>query len=45
MLKARAAGDDANVLVVAGAGHFDMIAPFSVAWTVILGEIRTLLAR
>ncbi len=43
MLKARAAGDDANLTVVKGAGHFDLIAPFSVAWSMIMRETRILL--
>ena len=45
MLKARAAGDDVRVVVVDGAGHFDLIAPFSVAWTMVLQEVQALLQK
>lgn len=36
---AKAAADNAQVIEVEGAGHFDMVSPFSVAW----GEIRQVL--
>jgi acetyl esterase/lipase len=45
MMKARAAGDDVRTIVVDGAGHFDLIAPFSVAWTMVLQEIQSLLEK
>ncbi|MFT5351503.1 MAG: acetyl esterase/lipase [Planctomycetota bacterium] len=42
--KALGAGDDATLTVIDNASHFDMIAPFSVAWTKIMQEIKALLA-
>ena len=43
MQAARKAGDDITLTVVDQAGHFDVIAPFSVAWQMIMSEIRALL--
>ena len=34
-VRARAAGDDAAVTVVEGAGHFDVVASFAPAWGVV----------
>lgn len=41
--RARAAGDDAVLRVVPGAGHFEIASPQSSAWPVVLAEIRRLL--
>ena len=41
--RARAAGDDAQVVLVEAAGHFDLVAPWSPAWTVVERTIRALL--
>ena len=35
LLRARASGDDVELLVVDGAGHFNLIAPFSTAWKIV----------
>lgn len=43
--RARVAGDDAQVRVVEGAGHFDVIAPFAPAWGTVERAVRELLAR
>jgi acetyl esterase/lipase len=45
MLKARAAGDDVRTVIIDGAGHFDLIAPFSVAWAMVLQEVQSLLEK
>lgn len=42
---ARAAGDDARVLMLEGAGHFDLIAPPTAAWATVSGAILDLLGR
>ena len=41
----RAAGDQVTVRWVAGAGHVDLIAPGSNAWTITVAEIRAALRR
>jgi acetyl esterase/lipase len=41
--RARAAGDDARVVRIEGAGHFDVIAPFAPAWRSVLAAVRELL--
>lgn len=41
--RAQAAGDDAVLRVVPGAGHFEIASPHSSAWPVVLAEIRRLL--
>lgn len=38
-----ALGDDARVIRVDGAGHFDVIAPFAPAWPTVLAAVRSLL--
>ncbi len=43
LAKARAAGDDISLAVVDGAGHFDVIAPISTAWKIVMRETRQLL--
>ncbi len=43
LLEARKAGDDITLAVVDGAGHFDVIAPISTAWKIIMRETRQLL--
>ncbi len=43
MLEARKTGDDVTLAVVDNAGHFDVIAPFSVAWRMVLRETKALL--
>lgn len=40
---ARRAGDDVQLLVVTGAGHFESASPASSAWPTVLGAIRSLL--
>ncbi len=40
---ARAAGDDARVVLVEGAGHFDVVAPFAPAWAEVERAIRSLM--
>ena len=42
--RARAAGDDAAMRIVPGAGHFEIASPHTTAWPIVLDEIRTLLA-
>lgn len=37
---ARAAGDDARVVPVEGAGHFDVVAPHAPAWTRVVAAVR-----
>jgi acetyl esterase/lipase len=41
--RAVAAGDDARVVRIEGAGHFDVIAPFAPAWHSVLAAVRELL--
>jgi acetyl esterase/lipase len=43
--RARAAGDDAVLRAVPGAGHFEIASPHSAAWPVVRGEIERLLRR
>lgn len=38
--RARAAGDNAEVIILPGASHYDEIAASSPAWTLVLGAIR-----
>lgn len=40
--KAKAKGDDVQVLTVEGGGHFDMVSPHSAAWQVIKKELALL---
>ena len=40
---AQRAGDDAQLKIVPGAGHFETASPSSPAWPVVLGAIRSLL--
>ncbi len=40
---ARAAGDDARTVLVQGAGHFDVVAPFAPAWAEVERAIRSLI--
>ena len=42
--RAAAKGDDAQVVLIDGAGHFDLIAPFAPAWSRIERTIRSLIA-
>jgi acetyl esterase/lipase len=41
--RAVGAGDDARVVRIEGAGHFDVIAPFAPAWHAVLAAVRELL--
>ena len=41
--QARAKGDAAEVILLEGAGHFDLIAPFSPAWQRVEAAVRSLL--
>ncbi|QAY79681.1 alpha/beta hydrolase [Sphingosinicella sp. BN140058] len=41
--RARAAGDDAVLRIVSGAGHFEIASPLTPAWPVLLAEIKRLL--
>ncbi|MEM6316733.1 MAG: alpha/beta hydrolase [Bacteroidota bacterium] len=41
--KAEAQGSDATLIEVAGAGHFDMVSPYSKAWEVIKSELDNLI--
>jgi acetyl esterase/lipase len=43
--QARARGDDARVHRLEGAGHFDVIAPWSPAWPAVEAAVRALLGR
>lgn len=43
--RARAAGDDAVLRVVPGAGHFEIASPHSTAWPLVLAEIQRLLGN
>jgi acetyl esterase/lipase len=40
---ARAQGDDAELLIIPGAGHFETASPASAAWPVVLGTIQSML--
>ncbi|HEV2149605.1 MAG TPA: alpha/beta hydrolase [Longimicrobiaceae bacterium] len=42
--RASARGDDARLVLVEGAGHFDLVAPFSPAWARVEEAVRSLLA-
>jgi acetyl esterase/lipase len=42
--RARERGDDAQLRLVEGAGHFDLIAPFAPAWTAVEEAVRSLLS-
>lgn len=42
---ARAAGDDAALVVIPGAGHFETASPKSAAWPVVLSAIQSMLGR
>lgn len=42
---ARAEGDDARLLLIEGAGHFDLIAPSTGAWPTVRGAILALLGE
>ena len=41
---ARARGDDAEARTIDGAGHFDLVAPFSAAWPEVAREVSAMLA-
>ncbi|MEO5509358.1 MAG: alpha/beta fold hydrolase [Longimicrobiales bacterium] len=41
--RAQAAGDDASARILAGAGHFDLIAPVSAAWPAVERAVREML--
>ena len=41
--KARAAGDDSKLSTVAGAGHFELTTPRSIAWTLVKESVLSLL--
>ncbi len=41
--KAKAKGDDIQVLTIEGGGHFDMVSPHSAAWQVIKKELADLI--
>jgi len=43
--RARAAGDDASLVVIPGGGHFDVVAPGSAAWPAVERAVRELLGR
>nr|MBA2572891.1 alpha/beta hydrolase [Gemmatimonadota bacterium] len=42
--RARAQGDDAQLWLLEGAGHFDVIAPFAPAWRRVEEAVRSLLS-
>jgi hypothetical protein len=42
---ARAAGDNATLLPLPGAGHFELIDPLAAEWPVILSAVTALLER
>lgn len=42
---ARQAGDDARLIIVPGAGHFETASPHSAAWPTVLGSIEGLAAK
>ena len=41
----KAAGEQAIVTEVAGAGHFDLVAPQSAAWSAVLAAVQSLAAK
>lgn len=41
--KAKAAGDNAEVINIEGSGHFDMVSPYSAAWKVIKSELKLMM--
>jgi len=41
--KAKAAGDDVEVVTIEGGGHFDMVSPYSAAWKVIKSELESMM--
>jgi hypothetical protein len=43
--QAQSRGDDAQLLLVEGAGHFDLIAPFSPAWSRVKDTVLSLLSH
>jgi acetyl esterase/lipase len=43
--RARAAGDDAMLRIVPGAGHFEIASPHTPAWPILLSDIRRLLRK
>ena len=43
--RAKEKGDDAEVQLIEGAGHFDLIAPFAPAWTRVEQAVVSLLSR
>jgi acetyl esterase/lipase len=43
--RARLAGDRVSLLVIPGAGHFEVIAPTTAAWPAVLSEIRRLVGQ
>lgn len=43
--RAKAAGDDVRLLIVDGAGHFEIASPSPPAWPILHAEIRRLLKR
>ena len=43
--RARLAGDRVSLLVIPGAGHFEVIAPTTPAWPAVLAEIRRLIGQ
>jgi pimeloyl-ACP methyl ester carboxylesterase len=44
LASAQRAGDDVQLRIVPGAGHFETASPSSPAWPVVLGAIESLLA-
>ena len=42
--RARASGDDSRVVLLEGAGHFDVIAPFAPAWKSVEEAVRSLIS-
>jgi pimeloyl-ACP methyl ester carboxylesterase len=40
---AHKAGDDVQLMIVTGAGHFETASPSSTAWPIVLGAIKSLL--
>jgi acetyl esterase/lipase len=43
--QARAAGDPAELVEIAGCGHFELIDPLSLAWPLVLAAVATALSR
>lgn len=41
--KAKATGDDAQIVLLPNAGHFDIVAPFSLAWPRVLQAVQEVL--